>query len=162
SSVTTILAILVGSSEVSAITHTPASGPFGPLTTPPRSVGPMLTLCCASSRAGDPVRNAAIATAATPEYKPLYLPIVMLLRFLPGLVPRCYDGNDSMRRSRRRPPRQPSSGAAPPLRCRPITNGEVAMGWAKQGSCCLALLASLALAGVAQAQGQATVFEGAR
>jgi hypothetical protein len=32
--VTTILANFVGSSEVSAITHTPASGPLAPVTTP--------------------------------------------------------------------------------------------------------------------------------
>src|SRR6185369_3582700 len=43
SSVTTILANLVGRSVVSAITQTPASGPFGPLTTPPRSPSPTLT-----------------------------------------------------------------------------------------------------------------------
>src|SRR5688500_13515390 len=36
-SVTTILANFVGRSEVSAITHTPASGPVAPLTTPAMS-----------------------------------------------------------------------------------------------------------------------------
>src|SRR6185503_2598821 len=37
SSVTTIFTNLVGRSEVSAITQTPASGPDAPVTTPPRS-----------------------------------------------------------------------------------------------------------------------------
>src|SRR5687768_14341252 len=37
SSVTTILANFVGRSEVSAITHTPASGPLAPVTTPAMS-----------------------------------------------------------------------------------------------------------------------------
>src|SRR6185312_15052050 len=59
SSVTTILAYLVGRSPVSAITQTPASGPFDPVTTPPISVAPMLTAgCCA--RAGS-MANAATA-----------------------------------------------------------------------------------------------------
>src|SRR5687767_3209662 len=39
SSVTTILANFVGRSEVSAITHTPASGPLAPVTTPAMSSG---------------------------------------------------------------------------------------------------------------------------
>src|SRR5262245_34773375 len=39
---------LVGRSLVSAITHTPASGPFDPVTTPPMSVAPTVTVgCCA-------------------------------------------------------------------------------------------------------------------
>src|SRR5262249_45966626 len=39
----------VGRSVVSAITHTPASGPLGPRTTPPRSLSPTVTAapCCA-------------------------------------------------------------------------------------------------------------------
>src|SRR5919206_79704 len=43
SSVTTIFANFVGRSVVSAMTHTPASGPFGLVTTPPRSVEPIVT-----------------------------------------------------------------------------------------------------------------------
>src|SRR6185503_5301378 len=43
SSVTTILANLVGSSVVSAITQTPASGPLGPVTVPPISSPSMAT-----------------------------------------------------------------------------------------------------------------------
>jgi hypothetical protein len=41
--VTTILRSGVGSSVVSAITQTPASGPFGPVTTPPMSSASVLT-----------------------------------------------------------------------------------------------------------------------
>src|SRR5262249_11571981 len=47
SSVTTILAYLVGRSDVSAITQTPASGPLGPATTPPISLAPTVGPCCA-------------------------------------------------------------------------------------------------------------------
>src|SRR5207302_4165131 len=43
SSVTTTLAYGVGVPVVSAITQTPASGPFGPDTVPPRSVRPTFT-----------------------------------------------------------------------------------------------------------------------
>src|SRR6266705_4204387 len=59
SSVTTILANFVGRSLVSAITHTPASGPFELVTTPPMSSASIATaaplLCCAST----PVKEAA-------------------------------------------------------------------------------------------------------
>jgi hypothetical protein len=41
--VTTILANFVGKSVVSAITQTPASGPFDPLTVPPISLAETLT-----------------------------------------------------------------------------------------------------------------------
>src|SRR5262245_14170897 len=48
----------------------PASGPFGPLTTPPRSLSPMVicggTLCCACDGAGD---NVAAAMAAALKYR---------------------------------------------------------------------------------------------
>src|SRR5215813_6920838 len=71
SSVTTVLLILVGRSVVSAITHTPASGPFGPRTTPPISVAPTLTVagCCATTVVGATPNARAMATAATPKYK---------------------------------------------------------------------------------------------
>src|SRR5215472_14772990 len=73
SSVTTILANLVGRSVVSAITQTPASGPFGPLTTPPRSLSPTVTpagaVCCAASRAGETVSNRAAPITATLKYR---------------------------------------------------------------------------------------------
>src|SRR6516165_10057227 len=68
SSVTTILANLVGRSVVSAITQTPASGPFGPLTTPPISLSPMVTpagaVCGAASCADERVSNKAAPIAA--------------------------------------------------------------------------------------------------
>src|ERR1700693_4563245 len=62
--------MLVGRSLVSAITQTPASGPFELRTTPPRSVSPMLTagVCCAKTGPGE-ANAAARAIAATPEYK---------------------------------------------------------------------------------------------
>src|ERR1700693_3206659 len=62
--------MLVGRSLVSAITQTPASGPFELRTTPPRSVSPMLTagVCCAKTGPGE-ANAAAMAMAATPEYK---------------------------------------------------------------------------------------------
>jgi hypothetical protein len=41
SSVTTVFAYFVGRSVVSAMTHTPASGPFELVTTPPISDGPI-------------------------------------------------------------------------------------------------------------------------
>src|SRR6476646_5193091 len=67
SSVTTILANFVGRSVVSAITHTPASGPLALVTTPPRSDEPMLTpggaLDCAESGAGSALRAAAMTIA---------------------------------------------------------------------------------------------------
>jgi hypothetical protein len=48
--VTTIRANFVGSAAVSAITQTPASGPFGPVTTPEMSSGSagiaVETFCC--------------------------------------------------------------------------------------------------------------------
>src|SRR5258707_173643 len=61
SSVTTILANLVGRSVVSAITQTPASGPVLPVTTPPRSVAPTVTaalLGCAVAAHGASVAAA--------------------------------------------------------------------------------------------------------
>src|SRR5207247_6791822 len=68
---TTILTNLVGRSLVSAITHTPASGPFGPVTTPPMSSGSMRTaspLCCPAFIVCDAVSNNAKPTAITLAY----------------------------------------------------------------------------------------------
>src|SRR5262245_65869674 len=63
----------MGSSLVSATTQTPASGPFGPLTTPPRSLSPTVTpagaVCCAASRAGETVSNRAAPITATLKYR---------------------------------------------------------------------------------------------
>src|SRR5258707_5702908 len=67
SSVTTILANFVGRSLVSAITQTPASGPPGPVTTPPRSRSPILNAgsgdVCACTQAGDVASTDASANA---------------------------------------------------------------------------------------------------
>src|SRR5882757_9677727 len=67
------------------MTQTPASGPFGPLTTPPRSVLPIETAaaCCALTLTGALARNAAVAITATLKYKPVFILIVLLLRGFP-------------------------------------------------------------------------------
>src|SRR5436189_4210561 len=66
SSVTTSLANFVGRSLVSAMTQTPASGPFAPVTTPAMSFAPALPVPCVLRQA---VRSAARALATTPKYK---------------------------------------------------------------------------------------------
>src|SRR5262245_52012752 len=58
----------VGVSVVSAITHTPASGPFELVTTPPMSSGSMATLaaaglCCACSHAIEEMAPTTMANA---------------------------------------------------------------------------------------------------
>src|SRR5580765_2457978 len=77
---------LVGSSVVSAITQTPASGPAGPVTTPPMSSPSMRTAplpaCWAPSVTTEPVQARAIATATTSRYRPCFLVMAPLL--LPG------------------------------------------------------------------------------
>src|SRR6267154_1731297 len=55
-----------GRSRVSAITQTPASGPFGPVTTPPMSSLSMVTACCACNETGATQPTTAIPIAATP------------------------------------------------------------------------------------------------
>jgi hypothetical protein len=64
--VTTLFPYFVGRSVVSAMTQTPASGPLGPVTTPPMSSLSMATGAAAGACAldGD---AAAMPTAATPE-----------------------------------------------------------------------------------------------
>ena len=52
---------------VSAITQTPASGPFGPVTTPPMSSSSMATAIC---RAPSPGCNANPQTAKPPASAP--------------------------------------------------------------------------------------------
>src|SRR6266704_2907558 len=88
SSVTTILANFVGRSVVSAITHTPASGPLGPLTTPPRSPAPTRiagsVVCCASSRVRPTTISAATATrvtAATSSTRVVLMCLLLLARY---------------------------------------------------------------------------------
>src|SRR5882672_10913267 len=66
SSVATSLANFVGRSVVSAITQTPASGPLGPVTTPPMSFAPTLPVPGVLWHAA---RSAARAAATTPRYK---------------------------------------------------------------------------------------------
>src|SRR5262245_27153989 len=80
SSVTTDLAYLVGSTVVSAITHTPASGPFALRTTPPMSSLSMATsaACWAGSRLGAPVSSTAMARAAALKYSGLVVGMVIL------------------------------------------------------------------------------------
>src|SRR5215471_3069190 len=59
---------LVGRSLVSAITHTPASGPFGPLTTPPMSSASIATVspdCDADTRGDAACHPATLSTSAT-------------------------------------------------------------------------------------------------
>ncbi len=58
------------------MTHTPASGPFGPRTTPPISVAPMLTagaLCCALTDVGEAPSASVRAIAAAPKYNPCFV-----------------------------------------------------------------------------------------
>jgi hypothetical protein len=63
--VTTIFANFVGRSVVSAITHTPASGPFELVTTPPMSSESIATvapfLCCASTQVSEAASRPATA-----------------------------------------------------------------------------------------------------
>src|SRR6266481_4191322 len=77
---------LVGRSPVSAMTHTPASGPAGPVTTPPlsspsRRTAP-LPACWAPSVTPEPAQARAIAVATTTRYRPCFLVMAPLL--LPG------------------------------------------------------------------------------
>src|SRR5205823_5156400 len=71
----------VGRSVVSAITQTPASGPFAPVTTPPMSSLSMATAVCARNGAGQ--TNEAMPIAATVTYR-LALSVIgaLLVRFL--------------------------------------------------------------------------------
>src|SRR6266568_562486 len=68
SSVTTILMNRVGRSVVSAITQTPASGPFALVTTPPISLLPMSTAalvrCGVLIPGGDAANNTSIPSAS--------------------------------------------------------------------------------------------------
>src|SRR5215218_1133221 len=57
----------VGRSFVSAITHTPASGPFGPVTTPPMSVGPTSTASRDIGRAAATIATHAAARPPIPN-----------------------------------------------------------------------------------------------
>ena len=77
---TTILANFVGSSVVSAITHTPASGPFALVTTPPMSSGSIATValgCCARTQGNEATSRLATAIELTSR---IYTPIHVLLQ----------------------------------------------------------------------------------
>jgi hypothetical protein len=75
---------------VSAITHTPASGPFELRTTPPMSSLSMATAaaCCALAGAGTPAAKAAIPIAATVEYSAC-LSLISILPADFGFTARC-------------------------------------------------------------------------
>src|SRR5262249_61781278 len=87
---TRIRADLVGVSVVPAITQTPASGPFGPLTTPPISSASIATWPAAApcwARTGvtvpvshNPTDTVAIALIATPVRRRLLSVMVSSLR----------------------------------------------------------------------------------
>src|SRR5439155_25895189 len=83
SSVTTILANFVGRSVVSAITHTPASGPPALRTTPPRSVAPTRiagsVLGCAPSPPCQPATSPAVATIITTAHNALVVLIDLMV-----------------------------------------------------------------------------------
>src|SRR5262245_25666355 len=91
SSVTTVFAYLVGRSVVSAITQTPASGPPGPVTTPPRSLPPTVTpesevivpAAHATSNAMTPRRTSPVLfaarfmTSSQNSWNDAFLPVVV-------------------------------------------------------------------------------------
>src|SRR5207245_7399782 len=85
--VTTALTNLVASSLVSAITHTPASGPLGPVTTPP-IVSPSLRAAGSGGwwtgvRVRGTVENAARPTTITATYEAVC--VLMFLSVHPTL-----------------------------------------------------------------------------
>src|SRR5262245_65327967 len=66
----------VGSSVVSAITHMPASGPLGPVTTPPMALLSIFTAPpapCWAPSVPAPAQITAIAIRATPRYRSLLI-----------------------------------------------------------------------------------------
>src|SRR6516162_375888 len=133
----------VGRSLVSAITQTPASGPFGPVTTPPISVAPILTpggACWADSCAGAAASKAAASTigAAFRRNLPLILmvnaplhrcsigmpaieagPFVARLIAQDGVPQQAWDDKAAFNRHRQRmpaaPERCPSGGGSGPI-----------------------------------------------
>src|SRR6516165_7254190 len=87
----------VGRLVVSAITHTPASGPFGPETTPPISLAPTLTVACCAAIGRTPNARATAAVAAL-KYKPCFVfmsspPLSVSEMTATGITPLA--GNDS-------------------------------------------------------------------
>src|SRR5215467_6915137 len=92
SSVTTTLLNRVGRSEVSAMTHTPASGPFAPETTPPMSFAPTRTCGLGSTGTGtkhkrhkrEPKRHKKVAPAF--NFLCFWGSLLCLLCFVPSLL----------------------------------------------------------------------------
>src|SRR5215467_4966769 len=97
----------VGRSVVSAMTHTPASGPLGPVTTPPMALPSIRTAppapCWALSVLAAPAQITAIAITATPRYGSRLILMALLLsshptieRALPTGKPRAERHRDGM------------------------------------------------------------------
>src|SRR5580765_7315014 len=98
---------LVGRSVVSAMTHTPASGPLGPVTTPPMALPSIRTAppapCWALSVPAAPAQITAIAITVTPRYRSRLILMALLLssrptvdRVLPTGRPRAEGHGDGM------------------------------------------------------------------
>src|SRR5262245_4030010 len=78
----------VGRSVVSAMTHTPASGPLGPLTTPPMALPSIFTAPptpCWALSVPAPAQITAIAITATPRYRSLLIFMALLLSSRPTI-----------------------------------------------------------------------------
>src|SRR5687768_4818178 len=78
----------VGRSVVSAITQTPASGPLGPVTTPPMSSASMRTAAAvfwALMLPAEAARNAPKATATMPRYRTRFVLMWTLLSLTRGV-----------------------------------------------------------------------------
>src|SRR5262249_12136726 len=89
----TMRANFVGSSVVSAITHTPASGPLGPVTTPPMALPSMRTAppapCWALSVRTEPAHTPTIATIDAHIHSARLVRMALLLSWLPiSITPR--------------------------------------------------------------------------
>src|ERR1019366_4197825 len=85
SSVTTILRNLVPKSVVSAITHTPASGPFELVTTPPILSGPTFRLVDSDWGAERPLGDASKRVITAKRAKPRLRQPINLTMANPGL-----------------------------------------------------------------------------
>src|SRR5262245_29814128 len=74
---------LVGRSVVSAMTQTPASGPAGPVTTPPMSSPSICTAapppCWALGLSAEPTQTMAKRATASPRYAPSFVFMAPLL-----------------------------------------------------------------------------------
>src|SRR5712671_1791463 len=108
-----------GRSRVSAITHTPASGPFGPVTTPPMSSLSMATVLCACNWPGASASQPVRPTTATPRYNADFIFIDRSLRIIADRPTRLQQCEARARELRYRlslqPFRQPAQMAAAAL-----------------------------------------------